>query len=820
MLRERQTVFEALAGINGLSLNLSGLGRMPSNHSGALCSANLLDVLGVQPMLGRWFTPEEDSPGRPLLVVLSHALWQEEFGADPGVLGQPLNVNGEPGTVVGVMAPRFAFPVAKQLWTNLRAAPGDPRLRLVDRVEMVGKLKPGVTRNQARAELDMLAAGLAIMWPETNKGYGRMSVQKFALAYAGSGTQPILYLMLAMTLFILALACVNVASMLLGRACERTRELAVRAAVGASRGRLIRQLLAEAMLIAGIGSVGGLLLTREGVGLLQYHLVEKMTVPSWFDFRVDQRVVAIAVLATFAAGLLAGIMPAWQASRIDLNTAFKDDSRTAAGMGASRLARWLVCAQIAFSIMLLVAAGVLTLTIYQIRKANLRYEPDRLLAGRIEVQEGTHPTSEARARFYRALLQRLQAEPGVESVAVTSRNFIGPGVASQVAPEGTVFAHDNDRPTTWLDVVSTDYFRLIAVKPVDGRLFDAREQSKEPLSAVVNESFARKFWPKADPLGKRFRSNQTYEGWATVIGVVPDLQMQGLFAASGRDEAGFYLVEDQMGWGWLDLFVRTKSDPLQLVTPVRKAIASIDPNQPIHSIGTLTSQTALALRGFSIVGLMAVIFAGITVFLGALGVYGVTSQTVSRRTREFGTRMALGATIGQVLRMVLLQGGRQIAAGVGVGLVAGFFLTPAAREPLWLAGYQQPRSLPARLGPDRPGRPCGALDTRPARRPHRPDGRPAFGIAATRPEGKPFSNFGPRAERTAPLCRQCSAPVRSAARQKTRGRRRSDPWTGMPRSPQRPATHQASLAPLDMAGHVATRVAKTRFQRIPEDASG
>jgi putative ABC transport system permease protein len=675
VIRDRQTVFESLAGVNEFSLNLSGGGRIPTNHMGALSSANLLDVVGVQPMLGRWFSAEEDKPGGPLMIVLSHALWQEEFGSDPGVLGRALSINGEPGTVIGVMPPHFAFPVVQQLWTNLRAAPGDPRLRLVDRVEMMGKLKPGVTRDQARAQLDVVAAGLAKMWPETNKGFERMRVQKFALAYAGGGTQSLLYLMLAMTLFILALACVNVASMLLGRACQRTRELAVRAAVGAGRGRLIRQLLAEALLIALIGSVGGLLLTEEGVRLLQRHLVEEMTVPSWFDFRVDGRVVAIAVLATFAAGFLAGIVPAWQASRIDLNTALKDDSRTAAGIGGSRLARWLVGAQIAFSTMLLVAAGVLSLTIYQTRKANLRYEPDRLLTGRIEVQEATQRTPEARALFYRALIQRLQAEPGVEAVAVTSRNFIGPGVATQVAPEGAVFAHDNDRPTVWLDVVSTDYFKLISVTPVAGRLFDAREQSKETLCAVVNESFARKFWPKGDPLGKRFRSNQTQEGWTTVIGVVPDLQMQGLFAAPGRDEAGFYLVEDQMGWGWLDLFVRTKSEPLQLVTPVRKAIASIDPNQPIHSVGTLTSQTAEALRGFSIVGIMAVIFAGITVFLGALGVYGVTSQAVSRRTREFGTRMALGATLGQVLRLVLLQGGVQIAAGVGVGLVAGFLLT-------------------------------------------------------------------------------------------------------------------------------------------------
>jgi putative ABC transport system permease protein len=673
--RERQTVFESLAGANEISVNLSGKGRLPTNHFGAFCTADTLDVLGIQPMLGRWFTPEEDKPGRPLMIVLSHTVWQDEFGSDPAVLGQPLSVNGEPGTVIGVMPPRFGFPVVQQVWTNLRAAPGDPRLRLVDRVEMFGKLKPGVTRSQARAELDALAAGMAKKWPDTNKGFDHMDVQKFALAYAGGGTQPLLYLMLAMTLFILVLACVNVASMLLGRASQRTRELAVRAAVGAGRARLVRQLLAEALLIACIGSIGGILITMEGVRLLQYNLVEKLTVPTWFDFRVDHRVVAAAVLATLSAGFLAGIIPALQASRIDLNTALKDDSRTAAGTGGSRLGRWLVCAQIAFSTMLLVAAGVMALTIFVARKANLRYQPDRLLTGRIEVQEGTQPTPEARALFYRKLIERLKEEPGVESVAVTSRNFIGPGVGTQVAPEGVVYAHDNDRPTVWLDVISTDYFGLISVKPVAGRLFDTREQSKGPLAAVVNESFARKFWGNADPLGKRFRSDQTHEDWATVIGVVPDLQMQGLFAPVGRDEAGFYLVEDQMGWGWLDLFVRTKADPLQLETPVRKAIASIDPDQPIHSVGTLTSQTAMAMRGFSIVGLMSVIFAGITVFLGALGVYGVTSQAVSRRTREFGTRMALGATIGQVLGLVLIQGGRQVLIGVGAGLAAGYLLT-------------------------------------------------------------------------------------------------------------------------------------------------
>lgn len=675
-IQERQTAFESLVGINTLALNLSAPGRMPSYRPGALASAKVPELLGVQPIIGRWFSADEDRPGQPLLIVLSHALWQEEFAGDGGVLGRALSVNGESGTIIGVMPPRFVFPVQEQLWTNLRAAPGgDPRLRLVDRVQLFGKLKAGTTLEQARAQLDTIGATLAQTWPDTNHGYERMNVQKFAFAFISSPTRSILYLMMAMTVFILVLACVNVANMLLGRASQRTRELAVRNAVGASRGRLVLQLLVESLLLAALGVLGGLIVADFGVSLLQRNLVEKMTVPGWFDFRVDGRVIAVAVVAMVASALLAGIVPAWKASRVDVAVALKDDSRAAASMGLGRVSRWLVLAQIAFSTALLIAASVLALTVYRTQQANLRYGPDRLLTGRIELHEGTQPTPEARARFYRLLVEKLQSEPGVECVAVTSRNLVGSGVRTQVAAEGLVFAHDNDRPTVWLDVVSTDYFRLLGVTPKSGRLFDNREQNIGSTSAVVNDSFARKFWPNKDPIGQRFRSNETYERWVTVIGVVPDLQMQGIFGPPGRDEAGFYLVEDQMGWGWLDLFVRTKADPMQLVDPVRKTIARIDPNQPIHSVGTLTTQTAAAIRGFSIVGVMAAIFAGISLFLGALGVYGVTSQSVSRRTREFGVRMALGSTVNQVLALVLRQGGIQIAAGISIGMIAGFFLT-------------------------------------------------------------------------------------------------------------------------------------------------
>lgn len=680
LIREQQTTLESVAAVNPLGFNVTGRGRTPAHHLGAKVSANLPDVLGVAPQLGRWFEPAEDVPGQPLYVVLSHGLWQEEFAGDPGVLGRALVVNGEAGTIVGVMPPRFTFPTAQRLWTNLRAVPNDPRAFLTERVELIGKLKTGVTPARATAEYHTLAARLAELYPDTNRGYERMNVEKFAYAYAGGGTEPILYIMLAMTGFILALACVNVANMLLGRAARRTRELAVRAAVGAGRWRLIRQLLLEAVVLALLGAVGGLLLARLGVDQLQHQFVERMNVPGWFEFRLDYRVISVAVLVTLAAGVLAGIMPAWQAARVDVNAALKDESRGASSLSLGRFTRWLVTAQIGFSSLLLVAAGLLGWTVYLTRQANLRYEPERLLSGRIELQDTTHPAPVDRARFYQNLLDRLDAEPGVETVAATSRDLIGPGVQTRVAPEGVVFAHENEQPLVWLEVVSGDYFGLLGVGPTTGRLFDSRDQVTTPRTAVVNQSFARQFWPDRDPLGQRFRSSQTQDHWVTVVGVVPDLQMQGIFSAPNMNPAGFYLTQDQMGWGWLFLFIRAQGDPLPLTGPVRAAVAGLDPDQPVHAIGTLAERTARQIRGFTVVGVMAGIFALITLFLGAVGVYGVTSFAVGQRTREFGVRMALGATVGGVLRLVLRQGARQITLGLGGGLVAAFFITRPLRN--------------------------------------------------------------------------------------------------------------------------------------------
>ncbi|MBX3747896.1 MAG: ABC transporter permease [Verrucomicrobiae bacterium] len=674
-LREQQTVLRDLAAVDEAGFNLAGPGRVASHHVGAQATANLTRLLGVAPQFGRWFDEEEDRPGAALRIVLSHGLWVEEFGSDPAIVGRPLTLNGEMGTVIGVMPARFRFPNQQRLWTNLRAAPTDPRESRLQRVEVVGILRRGISLEAARAELNGIAARLAEAYPETHRGYERLNVVKFAHAYAGGGTEPVLYLMLAMTGFILALACVNVANMLLARASRRSRELAVRASIGAGRWRLACQLLIEAVVLALAGSAGGLLIAWIGADQLQRHLFERMNVPGWFECRLDLRVVGIAALVSMAAGVAAGLVPAWQAGRVDVQAALKDECRGASSLGMGRFSRGLVTAQVGFSAMLLVAACVLGWTVFQTRQANLGYEPERLLSGRIELHDATHPEPADRARFYRDLMDRLAGEPGVEAVAVSSRNLVHPGVGTRVVPEGRVYAHENEQPRVWLEVVSNDYFRLLGVAPVMGRLFDSRERGNEGRTGLVNESFARQFWPDEEPAGRRFRSDQTQEQWVTVVGVVPDLQMQGLFSPPSVNAAGFYLAQEQMGWGWLNLLVRTRGDATGLAGPVRRAVASIDPDQPLHSIATLAEHTSRQVRGFTIVGVMAGIFAAITLFLGAVGVYGVTSYSVGQRTREFGVRMALGATVTGVLGLVLRQGARPIGIGLAGGLVAAFFIT-------------------------------------------------------------------------------------------------------------------------------------------------
>lgn len=671
--REGQTSFEALAAFRLADVTLSRHGGPPQRDEGAAVSANFFDVLRVRPLLGRAFLPGEDQPGAPGLVVISQDLWEQEFGRAADVVGRVIHVNGEPATLIGVMPDGFRFPVQQRLWTNLREGPRDPREAGVPRVEAMGRLKPDVSRRRAVANLTVVARQLEALYPETNRGLNRLLVQPFARAYAGVGAAAIALTLQAMTLFVLLLACANVANLLLARLAGRQRELAVRTALGASRGRLMRQMVVESGVLAAAGGVAGLLLAAWGVNLLNHHVLGHVDVPFFIRFELNGSVLAAAMLAAMVAALVAGIVPAWQAGRTDVHATLKDGSRGDTGLGPGRFARGLVVAQVALACALVVAAAMMAENVWRARSARLTANPGNLLIGRIELNDRAHPENADRVRFFERLLDGVRRLPGVAAVAVSSRDLVNSATYARFEKEGDAYAHANERPGAWLEVVSREYFDVVGVQALEGRVFDATDLPDRPMVAVVNSSLAHQHWPGESPLGKRLRLDGAGAVWATIVGVVPDLCLEGL--SNNDPPSGYYLLQDQQGWATMHLLVRGKASAQALEPAVRAAVEALDPDQPIHNLGTLPFHAERRLRVITLVGTMAVVFALAAAGLAALGIYGVMAVSVSRRTREFGIRLALGSDRRGLLRLVMGLALRQLGVGLTAGLLLAFLLT-------------------------------------------------------------------------------------------------------------------------------------------------
>jgi putative ABC transport system permease protein len=675
--RAGQEDFEGLAAFGDENLNLNHGDRPARRLRGLAVSVGFFDLLRVPPELGRHLVTGEDGPGQPLRVVLGHALWRDEFGGDPAALGRAVRINGETATIVGVMPPGFRFPGDEECWINLRLAsvPGDgqtPR-----RVQVLGRLLPQRSPREAAARLSVIAERHHRSLPTPPSHAPRIAIRSFQHAHAGSGTVPLLGTMLAMTGLVLVLACLNVANLQLARTAGRLRELAIRTALGADRTRLFRQLLVESLVLAAGGALLGLVLAGTAARLLQTQVATRLEVASWIRFDVNLRVLACLVATGTLAGLLAGLLPALRASRMDLGATMHDGSRAATGLHLGRFGRWLVTAQIAFAGGLVIAAGFLALSAIRSSRANLAFDPRSLLLGRIELLDPRYEDPAQRVRFYNLLTERVQATPGVAAAAVSSRDLVAAAVYSPFEIAG----RDSDTPSTsapptqsgaWLEVVSRDYFRVIDRGPVVGRLFGPADSASSPPVALVNRSFARRFWPDSDPIGQRLRRREADAPWATVVGVVPDLGMEGV--GNNDPAAGWYLLQDQQAWGWLDLLVRTETDPRALIPAVRAAVAQIDPNQPIHTVATLVDRTSRRVAGLEIVGTMAGVFALSAIALAALGIYGVIAFGVERRRREFGIRLALGSTPRGILGLLYRQNAAHTLGGIAVGLALGYLL--------------------------------------------------------------------------------------------------------------------------------------------------
>jgi predicted permease len=698
-VQTRARVFQSTAVRTGWGPNLTGAGE-PERLTGGRVSGAYFATLGVAPQLGRALRPDEDAPGRERVVVLSDACWRRRFGADPSVVGRTLTLDGEPHEVVGVMPPGFRDVQDRtvELWRPLALAAEDfaDNLRTNEYLFMVARLRPGVTPDEGRAALRTLAGQLKSAYPDAYPPDWSLAATSLRDKGTG-GIRPALLVLLAAVGCVLLIACANIAGLLLARAASRTRELALRTALGAGRAQLLRLYLAESLLLAVAGGALGVLVAALGVRLLGATGGDGVLAG---EVRLDGSVLAFASAVTLATGLVFGVVPVFHRSTVALRDALAEGARGAAGDRRGQAARRvLVVAEVAVALVLLAGAGLLLKSFARVQGVDPGYQPRGVLTATLALPQGKYDTPEKQRAFLDELLVRVRAIPGVTAAGAGTGVPFGPGggtrsfnVEGHTPPAG--------QPAPWGDyrLVSPDYFNALRVSLRRGRVFTEQDGPDAPRVAVVDEELARRYWPGADPIGKRISygavqdsvTGQQVPVWVEIVGVVAHVKSEGLDA---DPRVQVYRPIRQLPAGAPQLVVRTGGDPERLLAALRAAVHEVDPAQPVSQVATLdqlldrsvgTRRLAVALLGT---------FAAIALVLASIGLYGLMSHAVEQRTREFGVRMALGAGRGRVLALVLRQGMGLALAGTGIGLAGAFALTRLLASQLYAVEATDPATF-------------------------------------------------------------------------------------------------------------------------------
>ncbi|MCI0388409.1 MAG: ABC transporter permease [Acidobacteria bacterium] len=671
--RERAQSFEGMASVRGESFNLTGVDK-PVQLRGRTVNWNFFPLLGIQPQLGRMFVAEDDRYGAVRAVLVSHRMWQEKFGGDTSVIGRKLMLSGELYEVIGVLPPGFEYFWAADVYTPIGLILR-PQTGMTDRgtsmgLNAVARLKPGVTLAQANNEMAALAAQVEREYPAVNSG--RSAQAEPLQDVMSEGVRQSLWVLLGAVGFILLIASVNVANLLLVRAAERQKEMALRLALGAGRWRIVRQLLCESLLIAFLGGAFGVLLGRWMVdGLLA---LAPGNIPQLSRVSLSNTVLLFTLGVSALTSILCGLAPALQASSTNLQTALKEGVRSSAGTGRDVTRRTLLVVEVSLALVLLVGAGLLVRSMARALSVELGFNPDRLLTMRMMPPNSAYDEPRRRV-FYDECLTRVSALPGVRSAAIThalpidgSQWNTGFYAADKPVPQRTQF------PNTEFTPISANYFEAMGISLIQGRWFNSADTANSSPVTVVNETLARRIWPGEDPIGKRLkRGLPEYDSpWLEVVGVVADVKSYGVESGTPMQT---YVPFVQMPPTNFWLAVRMVGEPLQAVTAIESAIHSIDKDLPVFSIRSMDQLLGNSLAQRQLTLVLLVSFAALALLLAAVGIYGVISYSVRQRTHELGIRMALGAQTGDVLKLILAQGLKLALIGVVIGLGAAFALT-------------------------------------------------------------------------------------------------------------------------------------------------
>ncbi|MFL6276640.1 MAG: ABC transporter permease [Blastocatellia bacterium] len=711
--REQNRVFEDVAAYDTVSLALTGSGE-PEQIQGAEGSQGLFEILRVSPLLGRTFTAEEDRPNTDTVVILSYGLWQRRFGGEPGIIGQTLIMNSRPRTVIGIMPEGFRFPEVAEFWVPL-ALNTQMYTRNDHGLGAIARLKDGMSLEQARAEMNDIAERIEQQNPVTNEGLG-VSVTGMHDALTGDYRQA-LVILLSVVGCVLLIACANVANLMLVRATTRQKEVAIRAALGASRWRIVRQLLTESVLLAGLGGALGLLLAVWGLDLLLAAIPIKL--PFWMKFELDWRVLGFTLGVALLTGLVFGILPALHASRINLNETLKEGGRSSAGAGRQRSRSLMVVAEIALSLVLLVGAGLMMRSFLRLQHVDAGFNPAGVMTMRINLPQSKYNGGPRRSDYFRQLMERLRAQPGVESAAaISTLPLSGNNWGRSLTVEGFPILSVGQAPFIQHNVVTPGYFRALGIPILEGRDFTDADTTDGPKITIVDERLARQYWPNESAVGKRIRFGppEDNEPWHTIVGVVGAVRHERLEATTRNS---VYLPHVEVPVGRMYITLRSTSKPESLVEPARAQIHALDPDLPITHVRTMDEVEAQSVWQPRLYTILFGVFAAVALLLAAVGLYGVMAYTVTMRTHEIGLRVALGAQSGDVLKLIAGQGIKLALIGVGSGLIAALLLTrlmatllfnTSVNDPLIFAGIAVLLTLVALLACYIPARRATKVD--------------------------------------------------------------------------------------------------------------